>query len=416
MLGDGTGYFSTVGIFPISGGFAPDIVAADFNLDGKADMAWADLEAAVVDVLLSNGDGTFQAARSFAPGGNPITVAVADLNGDSNPDLVTSNVNGYYGSVFLGNGDGTFRAAQNYGGGTVGDFNGDGSLDVGVGNNHLLLGNGNDAGTFPAGGGDSTLGDFNGDGRWDIASAGHEGNSVLVSLNDGIWDVGPPPPAMAINDVSVVEGNIGTVAATFTVSLSFASTETVTVAYATADGNATAGSDYQAASGTVTFAPGETSKTITVLVTGDRLPEPTETFAVNLSAATNATITDGQGTGTILDNEPRISISDVSKKEGKKNQTTQFTFTVTLSAAYDQAVTVSFQTVNGTATTGDNDYVARTGTLTFAPGETTKTITIDVKGDNKREANETFYVDLFGNSGNSLFSKNRGIGTILNDD
>ena len=69
--------------------------------------------------------------------------------------------------------------------------------------------------------------------------------------------------------------------------------------------------------------------------------------------------------------------------------------------------------MNGTATTGDNDYVAKTGTLTFAPGETTKTITIEVKGDNKKEANETFYLDLFGNSSNSLFTKNRGIGTIL---
>src|SRR5262249_40116214 len=116
------------------------------------------------------------------------------------------------------------------------------------------------------------------------------------------------------------------------------------------------------------------------------------------------------------DDEPRISISDVSKKEGKKNQTTQFTFTVMLSVAYDQPVTVSFQTVNGTATTGDGDYVAKSGTLTFAPGETTKAITIDVKGDSKKEADETFYLDLFGNSSNSLLTKKRGIGTILNDD
>ena len=62
------------------------------------------------------------------------------------------------------------------------------------------------------------------------------------------------------------------------------------------------------------------------------------------------------------------------------------------------------------------DYIAKTGTLTFVPGETTKTITIEVKGDNKKEADEMFYLDLFGNSSNSLFTKNRGIGTILNDD
>jgi hypothetical protein len=64
----------------------------------------------------------------------------------------------------------------------------------------------------------------------------------------------------------------------------------------------------------------------------------------------------------------------------------------------------------------ENFKRAKTGTLTFNPGETTKTITIEVKGDSKREANETFYLDLFGNSSNSLFTKNRGIGTILNDD
>ena len=77
---------------------------------------------------------------------------------------------------------------------------------------------------------------------------------------------------------------------------------------------------------------------------------------------------------------------------------------------------MSFRTMDGTAKTSDGYYIAKTGTLTFAPGETTKTITIEVKGDSKREANETFYLDLFGNSGNSLFTKNRGVGTILNDD
>ena len=76
----------------------------------------------------------------------------------------------------------------------------------------------------------------------------------------------------------------------------------------------------------------------------------------------------------------------------------------------------SIRSLYGTATTSDNDYVAKSGTLTFAPGETTKTITIEVRGDGKREANETFYFDLFGLSGNALFTKSRGLGTILNDD
>jgi hypothetical protein len=249
--------------------------------------------------------------------------------------------------------------------------------------------------------------DFNGDGRAEVAVT--SSSNLRVLINDGIWT------SVSISDVTVTEGNTGTRNATFTVTLAAATGQTVAVAYATADGTAAAGSDYQAKSGTLTFAPGETSKTITVTVKGDRLAEPNETFFVNLSSPTNVTIADGQGQGTIVDDEPRISISDVSKKEGRKNKTS-FIFTVTLSVAYDQAVTMSFRTVDGTAITSDNDYVAQTGTLTFAPGETTKTITIEITGDSKKEPDEYFYLDLFGISSNSLFTKNRGIGTILNDD
>jgi hypothetical protein len=188
------------------------------------------------------------------------------------------------------------------------------------------------------------------------------------------------------------------------------------VDYATANGAAAAGTDYQSAAGTLTFAPGETTKSVTVPVLGDRLGEPNETFVVNLANPTNAYVADGQGVGTIADDEPLISINDVTKAEGKKGKTTLFVFTVTLSAAYDQPVTMSFATIDGSARTGNNDYVARTGTLTFAPGETTKTITITVKGDSKREYGEWFGVDLSGNSANSSFTKRLGVGEILNDD
>jgi peroxidase len=136
----------------------------------------------------------------------------------------------------------------------------------------------------------------------------------------------------------------------------------------------------------------------------------------NPGSAVNASFAGFQGVGPIVGDEPRISIGDVSHSEGKRGQTTLFLFTVTLPAPHDQAVTVSYRTVDGSATTGDGDYVARTGTLTFAPGETTKSITIEVKGDSKKEADEYFYLELFGNSSNSLFTNSRGIGRILNDD
>jgi hypothetical protein len=404
-----------------------------------------------VSVLLGNGDGTLSydwSASNFTAGPQVLTVAVGDFTGDGIPDLVnTSTITPgltYYTqavNVLPGRGDGTFAAQiQSFAGYnsdaqyfTAADFDGDGNLDVFTvdlfsdsGEISVLLGRGN--GTFDSyqlfsGYGTAVVGgDFNADGLPDVAVAGPATNdfgTVSVALNDGDWGGPPPPPpgpSISVNDVAVTEGNTGTLADIFTVTLSTASTQPVTVAYATGYGTATAGSDYQAASGTLTFAPGETSKTITVLVNGDRLSEPNETFFVNLSTPTNATITKGQGVGTILDDEPRISIGDVTAKEGNGKKTTLFTFTVTLSTAYDQPVTVSFKTTDGTATTGDGDYVTKTGTITFAPGETTKTITITVNGDNRKEAAEYFYLDLYGNSSNSLFTKNRGTGTILNDD
>lgn len=244
------------------------------------------------------------------------------------------------------------------------------------------------------------------------------GNRVLASGHARAVMLTPQSTqsAVRITDHLFTEGNNGTTTTTFTVTLSAASSQTISVTYATANGSATAGDDYQARSGTLVFAPGEISKTISIPIIGDRLPEPNETFFINLSNATNATIADGQGVGTIIDDEPRISIGDVSMKEGRKGTTTLFSFTVTLSIAYDQPVTMSFSTVNGSAKSSDGDYVARTGAITFNPGETSKTITIQVKGDSKKEGNEYFYLDLFNNSSSSLFTRNRGIGTILNDD
>jgi hypothetical protein len=112
-----------------------------------------------------------------------------------------------------------------------------------------------------------------------------------------------PPPEVSISDVVLTEGNAGSVAAQFNVSLSAPSTKTVTVDFATADGTATAGSDYLAAAGTVTFAPSETTQTISITVTGDPQVEPEEDFFVNLSNPTNATIADSQGIGTITDDD-----------------------------------------------------------------------------------------------------------------
>jgi hypothetical protein len=112
-------------------------------------------------------------------------------------------------------------------------------------------------------------------------------------------------PTVSINDVSMAEGNSGTKNFTFTVTLSAASGQTVTMNFATANGTATAGSDYTATSGSLSFAPGTTSKTIAVVVIGDKTKEPDETFFVNLSSVVNATMVKGQGIGTIVNDDKR---------------------------------------------------------------------------------------------------------------
>jgi uncharacterized repeat protein (TIGR01451 family) len=409
-------------------------------------------------------------------------------------------------------------------------------------------------------------------------------------------------PAILINDVTVTEGNTGTVNAVFTVSLSTAAGLPVTVNYASANNTAVAPSDYISASGTLTFTPGVTTRTITFTVQGDSLAEINETFLVNLTNPTNATISAGQGVGTISNDDgatlcsspaitltatadtylrqdqatnnfgasttvrtkppssvrhalirfdlnsipansavscaallltqisasqtqqaidlhrliaswlegngsntngatwnkpdksqapnwaapggdydpaimatfvpsttnhvinttslaqfwvnnpganfgvlleardlgntsevqfasrengsnppprlvvqylPGLVINDVAVTEGDSGTTTAV-FTVTLSAAQTQTVTVDYATADNTATTGDNDYLAASGTLTFTPGLTLQTIIVTVNGDTNVEGNETFFANL-SNPTNAGIVDGQGLGAIQED-
>src|SRR5207248_3416490 len=202
----------------------------------------------------------------------------------------------------------------------------------------------------------------------------------------------------------------------FTVSLSNPSYQTISVNYATADGTANAGLDYVAESGTVTFAPGQTTRTVSIVVKADTIDEANETFFVNLNAPVNATIADNQGLGMIIDNDsaPSLAINSVSVIEGNSG-TTPVISTVTLSAPSDFTVTVNWTTADGTATLANNDYVAASGTLTFPPGVTTLTITNLVNGDSVDEISEVFFVNLSGAT-HATISNPQGVVTILNDD
>ena len=241
-------------------------------------------------------------------------------------------------------------------------------------------------------------------------------NATLVRANGvGTITNDDPLPSLAISDVSVVEGNSGTTNATLTVTLSAASGRNVTVDFATADGTATAGSDYTAQNGTLTFTPGQTSRNITIAVTGDTVTEANETILVNLTNVTNATLADAQGVVTITDDEvmPALSINDVSVKENNTG-TTNAVFIVTLNTPSPASVTVNYTTVDATAI-APGDYITTSGTLTFAAGETTKTISVPVKGDTLNETNEFFRVNL-SDAANATIADRQGIGTILDDD
>lgn len=247
--------------------------------------------------------------------------------------------------------------------------------------------------------------------------------SASTKWRNLIYNAVPPvsSPSLSISDASASEGDAGSTPLTFTISLSQASTETVTVSYSTSNGTAFAGADYTPTVGTLTFAPGETSKTVQVAVLGDTMVELDEQFTLNLSSAVNATINDGTGTGTIVDDDvdatpatpPAVSITDLTVAEGNGAHS-HFMFVVSLDKASTETVTVQYATSDGTATAG-SDYTATSGTITFTPGVTSQLVHVDVLPDTTAEADETFTVTLSNPSGATI-ADGTAAGTIVDDD
>src|SRR2546428_641592 len=247
-----------------------------------------------------------------------------------------------------------------------------------------------------------------------------EGRTSASSANLFLAQAGGP--TLSINDRSQVEGNGTPSVMVFTVTLTASGTHApVTVSYATADGSATAPSDYTSRNGALDFlaGTGNATMTISVPIISDTIVELDETFFVNLINPDGATITKGQGVGTIINDDgptptpspsptptptpsptptptptlPTLSITDVSVLEGNTG-TVDAVFTVSLSTPSSSTVTVNYVTTDGTATVADNDYLASSGTLTFPPNSTTQTISIQVVGDTIPELDEHFFVDL----------------------
>jgi Calx-beta domain len=200
---------------------------------------------------------------------------------------------------------------------------------------------------------------------------------------------------------------------TFDVRLSGPFNQTVTVGYATADGTATAGSDYLAASGTLTFPPGVTERTAPVTILGDQIPElQFETFELRLSAAVGGMIGDPAALWSIQDDDtvPSLSIQNCSALESQGS----CAMSVQLTSIFGAPVTVSYASGGGTATAGA-DYAPVAGTLTFSPGSVFEPIAIVIVDDAIDEVSETFEVTLSAPQ-NATIGDGTGEGRIDDDD
>jgi len=360
FLGNGNGTFGPPTDYPV-GTFEWDLKAADFNHDGKLDLAVVHYNSACIGILLGNGNGTFGAETTYAVGNLPEQIAVGDLNGDGNPDLAVSNNNDNTVSVLLGNPDGTFKPAKTFATGkgpygiVAADIDGDGKLDLvtanaGDGTVSVLLGNGD--GTFAA---EQTVpvdgnlfgvaaGDVNGDGKPDLAVTAPFTNKLTVLLNltapefTGTTTVSVSPAAASHFAVKTPSSSVAGNALNFTV-----------VAQDPYNNTATG------YSGTVAFG---SSDSVATLPQGSMLASGVGTFSATLKTA---------GTQTITATDAPNSVSGTSN-----------TITVTAAAATHFVVSAQSTTVAGnnmlfTAVAEDqfnNTATGYSGTAAFTSSDT----------------------------------------------
>ncbi|HKY44439.1 MAG TPA: Calx-beta domain-containing protein [Pyrinomonadaceae bacterium] len=449
LLGTGTGTFTNIGGGPLQSAFhfTEDMDIGDFNGDSKLDLAIVRSGTSVVHVLQGDGTGHFSDYAVVQLTGPPVSIHVRDLNGDGKDDLAVSHavIDNFaaltFVTVFLNNGAQGFNAGTSYptdGAGILGsgDFNSDNKPDLVASGGAIFFGGnlsgiavftnkGN--GEFNASVTTTTgqfsdqvlVGDFNNDAKDDVAVT-HAFGGVGILLNNFT----SAQPCLSINDVSVTETDTGTVNAVFTVKLSEASTQTVRVNYFTTSPffpgtgfGATKGVDFEDVPDTLTFLPGETTKTLNVAVKGDLIDELDQFFDVILTTPINAAISDGKGVGTIVDNDspPSITINDTTVIEGTGFHVQNFAvFTLTLSAPSEKEVFVNFSLAPGTAS-ANVDYFNTTSNAGIAPHALTATIMIPIIAENMFELDETFFINLSNPTGATI-TDSQGQATIINDD
>lgn len=247
-------------------------------------------------------------------------------------------------------------------------------------------------------------------------------NTATLTIND---DEGPPN--ITINDVSMAEGSpSGTTNFIFTVTLSNPTQSGVTIGYSTANGSASAGSDYTAiANGSLAIPGNSSSGQITVQVSKDTTVETDETFLVNLNSTSVGTITDSQGVGTIQNDDANVSVTVFSPVSASvaEDGATNLVYRFTRAGATSGSLTVNFS-VGGTATF-NTDYThlsgaatlgASSGTVTFGAGNSTADVTIDPTSDTNPEVDETVILTVNSGTGYNVISPSSASGTITNDD
>lgn len=450
--GNNDGSFGWIGGIPIgtsSNSYPPyGIGVGDLNLDGNVDIVGSAIASAAVFLGTGNSSGNSFTGPTFFPITNNAPEAelvIADFNHDNIPDIaMTSNTPNFQSGfvpklhVALGNGSGGFHPSTTYttGSGTAsiatGDFNNDSHLDLAVAHSYRASGSHNRVGVmFGDGTGafsavtryvadinafDVGLADFDGDGRLDIVTPNYNIGNVSILRNVCPPEPPGPLPALSLSaDSSVDEGDKASTSANFTVTLSAPSQRVVRTDYRTSPG--TAGTrDYQPASGTLVFQPGDTSKTITVPIKGDLVDETNEQLSIFLNNPHNASIANGVAVLTInedTDPQPTVSIADVSVTEGNSGSTVA-AFPVTLSAVSGKPVTVSFAVSPGTATP-KVDYDTFFGSVTIPPGTLSRIVAVTVSGDSFVEPNETFSVTL-SDPVNATINRAQAVGSIVNDD
>ncbi len=271
---------------------------------------------------------------------------------------------------------------------------------------------------IPAASNTTSNGEMSGDGS--VVAWFTNGDNLVASDGNHEDDVfvRGPVPYLSVGDLLVPEPHSGTSTATFTLTLSTPSTSNVTASFATADGTATAPSDYKAASGTVTIPAGSTSAQVKVTVKGDTIAEGDQDFFLNLSAPLGAVLGDPQGRAVIRDDypptDPWVAVGDATVWEGDA-KTTKATFTITLSAPLPTGTTVFYATADGTAV-APSDYTLKSGSVTIPTGKTSASVTVVVNGDASVEPDETFTLALTSVPPGITVADGTGLGTIRNDD